>query len=114
MEGCSTIAWWPVNAWTVNVSGADCLKAHGSSDVCSAVTQATLAQKSTQVAKFTMASAWAVGSKNGGLIHHRMMSGQLLDSQSFRRRSPKGAQKLRYVLRADVGCAQAQEGTHVV
>ena len=41
MEGCSTIAWCPVSFWMVNVSGADRLKAHGSSDVCSELTQAT-------------------------------------------------------------------------
>jgi len=57
MEGCSTIAWCPVSFWMVNVSGADHLKAHGSSDVCSELTQATHAQKGTQADKFTMASA---------------------------------------------------------
>jgi len=57
MEGCSTITWCPVSFWMVNVSGADHLKAHGSSDVCSELTQATHAQKGTQADKFTMASA---------------------------------------------------------
>ena len=38
MEGCPTITWCPVSFWMVNVSGADHLKAHGSSDVCSELT----------------------------------------------------------------------------
>ena len=35
MEGRSTIAWGPVSFWMVKLSGADRLKAHKSSDVCS-------------------------------------------------------------------------------
>jgi hypothetical protein len=57
VEACSTIAWSPVSFWTVNVSGADRPKAHGSSDVCSELTQATQAQKATQADNFTRASA---------------------------------------------------------
>jgi hypothetical protein len=52
--GCGTYC---LRRWTVYVSGADRLKAHGSSDVCSELTQATHAQKGTQADKFTMASA---------------------------------------------------------
>ena len=47
MEGCSTITWCPVSFWMVNVSGTDHLKAHGSSDVCSELTQATHCSRTT-------------------------------------------------------------------
>ena len=42
---------------------------------------------------------------NGGLFHHHMVSGQLLDGQRFRHRSPKGTWKLRCMLGADAGYA---------
>jgi len=56
MEGRSTIAWGPVSFWMVKLSGADRLKAHKSSDVCSEQMPAAQAQKGTQVAQFTTAS----------------------------------------------------------
>ena len=67
-------------------------------------TQCAHARRGAQGAKFTTASAQAVGSMNRGLIHHRMVSAKRPDGQCFRYRSPKGAWKLRCVLGADASC----------
>ncbi len=45
MQDRCTIAWCPFNFWMVKVSGADRLKAHRSSDVCSEQTQSAHTQK---------------------------------------------------------------------
>ena len=50
---------------------------------------------------------------DGGLSHHRMVSGQLLDGHRFRRRSPKGPPRsyTLYPYRRILSCATTMTDT---
>ena len=86
------MTWWcRVSFWMVKVSCPARIDVRRSFDACSEQTVCYTTRGARSNGQSVMASAWAVVSVNGQLSHHLVVSGQLLDGQSFASRSPRRA-----------------------